>query len=288
VALRIDLDPYRAVRRRFRLRDHDPASLPERVTAEEAQQTLDANILRLRELQERLYAGHRWSLLLILQGMDTAGKDSAIKRVFSGINPQGCLVHSFKSPSDEELDHDYLWRTTLRLPRRGHIGVFNRSYYEEVLAVRVNPDLLAAQRLPPAVVSRDIWRNRFEDLVSHERHLARSGVVVRKIFLHISKKEQRQRLLKRLDDPAKHWKFSPRDLDQRQRWPQYVRAYDQMIRETTSAEAPWFVVPADRKWWTRAIVSAIVLDALEGLDLAFPEVTAEQRRDMVRIRQTLR
>jgi PPK2 family polyphosphate:nucleotide phosphotransferase len=283
---RIDLDDYRAAGRRFRLRDHDPAHLPKGMTSERGEQLLEADILRLRHLQELLYADGRWSLLLVLQGMDTAGKDSAIKRVFAGLNPQGCVVHSFKAPSDEELDHDYLWRTACRLPPRGQIGIFNRSYYEEVLAVRVNPDILALQRLPH--VSAHIWRDRFEDIVAHERHLARNGTMVRKVFLNISKEEQRERLLKRLENPTKQWKFSERDVDQRQHWREYMRAYEEAIRETSTDDAPWFVVPADRKWWAGAIISAIIVDALDGLGLAFPELSDASRRDLRKIRSELR
>jgi PPK2 family polyphosphate:nucleotide phosphotransferase len=255
------------------------------MTVERAEALLQENVLRLRELQERLYADGRWSLLVVMQGMDTAGKDSAIKRVFSGLNPQGCGVHSFKAPSAEELDHDFLWRTTARLPRRGDIGIFNRSYYEEVLTVRVNPDLLANQTLPR--VSRDIWRERYEDIVAHERHLARNGTVVRKIFLNISKDEQRSRLLKRLDNPHKHWKFSARDIDQRRHWNAYMRAYEDAIRATSTDEAPWFVVPADRKWWAGAIISTVMVQALESMKLTFPELSPEARRDLKRIRQAL-
>ncbi len=280
----IDLKPYR-VGRRFRLSDHDPAHLPHRMTRERSDALLARAVLRLRELHERLYADSRWSLLLILQGMDTAGKDSAIKRVFSGINPQGCVVHSFKAPSAEEIDHDYLWRTSIRLPRRGDIGIFNRSYYEEVLAVRVNPDLLDGQRLPR--VAKHLWRERFEDMAAHERHLARNGTVVRKVFLNISKDEQRRRLLKRLENPSKHWKFSARDIDQRKRWREYMRAYDEALRETSTGEAPWYVVPADRKWWAGAVIAAIIVEALESLDLAFPEVSQASRREMRAIAREL-
>ena len=281
----IVLDRFRARPARFRLSRHAPDALPRGMTVERAEALLQENVLRLRELQERLYADGRWSLLVVMQGMDTAGKDSAIKRVFSGLNPQGCSVHSFKAPSAEELDHDYLWRTTVRLPRRGEIGIFNRSYYEEVLTVRVNPDLLAGQTLPR--VSRNIWRERHEDIVVHERYLARNGIVVRKIFLNISKDEQRRRLLKRLDNPHKHWKFSARDIDQRRHWGAYMRAYEDAIRATTTDEAPWFVVPADRKWWAGAIISTIMVQALESMKLTFPELSPEARRNLKRIRQEL-
>jgi PPK2 family polyphosphate:nucleotide phosphotransferase len=281
----IESDSYRAVPGAFRLRDFRPDALPRGMTNTRGAELLENNVGRLRELQEQLYADGRWSLLVILQGMDTAGKDSAIKRVFSGLNPQGCAVHSFKAPSPEELAHDYLWRTTVRLPERGQIGIFNRSYYEEVLAVRVNPDLLDRQRLPRT--SARIWRDRFEDIAAHERHLVRNGTAVRKIFLHISPKEQRERLLKRLENPTKHWKFSPRDIDQRQHWREYMRAYDDCIRATSTDVAPWYVVPADRKWWAGAILSDIIVDALSGMRLRYPELSEDARRDMRQIRQAL-
>jgi PPK2 family polyphosphate:nucleotide phosphotransferase len=286
MAASIDLDRYRAGGSRFRLRDHDPSALPGGMTAARAEQLLESSTLALRRLQERLYAHGRWSLLVVLQGMDTAGKDSAIKRIFGGVNPQGCTVHSFKAPSDEELDHDYLWRTCVRLPRRGQIGIFNRSYYEEVLVVRVHADVLGAQRLPE--ISRRLWRDRFEDIVAHERHLARNGTVIRKFFLNISKEEQRRRLLKRIDNPAKHWKFSARDVDQRQHWAEYMRAYEDAIRSTSTKEAPWYVIPADRKWWAGAIISGAIVDALDSLELASPEPSPESRRQMRRVRRLLR
>jgi PPK2 family polyphosphate:nucleotide phosphotransferase len=285
MAVSIDLDRYRAAGS-LRLRDHDPSALPGGLTEARAEQLLEASTLALRRLQERLYAHGRWSLLVVLQGMDTAGKDSAIKRIFNGVNPQGCTVHSFKAPSDEELDHDFLWRTCVRLPRRGQIGIFNRSYYEEVLVVRVHADLLHAQRLPE--VPRRVWRDRFEDIVAHERHLVRNGTVIRKFFLNISKEEQRRRLLKRIDNPAKHWKFSARDVDQRQHWAEYMRAYEDAIRSTSTREAPWYVIPADRKWWAGAIISAAIVEALESLDLASPAPSAESRREMRRVRRLLR
>jgi PPK2 family polyphosphate:nucleotide phosphotransferase len=284
----IDLRPYRAnTSGRFRLNGCDPGFLPKGATREDAERALAAGIVRLRGLQEKLYAENRWSLLIILQAMDAAGKDSAIEHVMSGVNPQGCEVHAFKSPSDEELDHNYLWRTNTRLPRRGRIGIFNRSYYEEVLVVRVHPELLERQRLPTSVVTKRLWRERFEDMVDHERHLTRNGTAIRKIFLHVSKEEQRRRLLKRLDEPEKRWKFSVGDVQERRLWRQYMDAYEDMIRETSTDFAPWYVVPADHKWWTRVVVGAIVVEALESLNLQFPKVTGERRRELLRIRRAL-
>ena len=242
---------------------------------------------QLRELQARLYAQHERSLLLILQGMDAAGKDSTIKHVMSGVNPQSCEVHSFKAPSDEELDHDYLWRTTLRLPRRGHIGIFNRSYYEEALVVRVHPQLLAIGRLPGALLTKRIWRERFEDFIAYERHLTRNGTTIVKVFLHMSKEEQRQRLLRRITDRQKNWKLSPQDVAERKLWKTYMQAYEETIRETSSDFAPWYVVPADRKWLARAVVGAILVDALDRLDLKYPKVTPEKRRQLRVVRRAL-
>lgn len=285
---RFDLRRYHAgTSGRFRLREHDPDFVAKGATSEQAERALAANVVRLRDLQERLYAERRRSLLIVLQGMDASGKDGVIEHVFSGINPQGCTVHSFKAPTDEELDHDFLWRTSLRLPRRGYIDIFNRSQYEEVLIVRVQRDLLERQRLPRELVTKSIWRDRFEDLVNHERYLARNGTVIRKVFLHVSKEEQRRRLLTRLDDPAKQWKASATDVAQRARWKSYMRAYEEMIRETSTDAAPWYVVPADRKWWARLVVSAIVVDALAELDLEYPKITDEQRREMEEIRRAL-
>ena len=285
---RINLRPYRiSTPGRFRLKGYDPGFLPRGVTREDAERALAAGVARLRGLQEKLYAENRWSVLIILQAMDAAGKDSVIEHVMSGVNPQGCEVHAFKLPSDEELDHNYLWRTNLRLPRRGRIGIFNRSYYEEVLVVRVHPELLERQRIPKSLVTKRIWRERFEDMVEHERHLTRNGTVVRKIFLHVSKEEQRRRLLKRLDEPEKRWKFSVGDVAERRLWKQYMNAYEDMIRETSTDFAPWYVVPADHKWWTRALVGAIVIEALESLNLQFPKITGERRRELLRIRRAL-
>ena len=275
--------------RRFRLKHIDPADTGELEdeNRELAQQLLARGVERMARLQEKLAAQGDWSLLLIFQAMDAAGKDGAIKHVMSGVNPQGCQVVSFKAPSREELAHDYLWRCVRALPERGRIGIFNRSYYEEVLAVRVHADLLEAQNLPGPLVTDGIWEQRYQDIRAFERHLARSGVVLRKFFLHVSKKEQKQRLLERLDDPEKHWKFSANDVRQRANWNEYMRAYEDMVRETSSEQAPWLVVPADHKWYTRLVVAAAIVDALEELDLEFPEVPPEKKRELARARREL-
>jgi PPK2 family polyphosphate:nucleotide phosphotransferase len=273
----------------FRLKRIDPADTGELEdeNRELAQQLLARGVERMARLQEKLAAQADWSLLLIFQAMDAAGKDGAIKHVMSGVNPQGCQVMSFKAPSREELVHDYLWRCVRALPERGRIGIFNRSYYEEVLAVRVHRDLLEAQSLPEGLVTRKIWEQRYQDIRAFERHLARSGVVIRKFFLHVSKKEQKRRLLERLDDPEKHWKFSANDVRQRANWNEYMRAYEGMVRETSSEHAPWLVVPADHKWYTRLVVAAAIVDALEELDLEFPEVPPAKKRDLARARHEL-
>jgi PPK2 family polyphosphate:nucleotide phosphotransferase len=224
---------------------------------------------------------------LIFQAMDAAGKDSAIKHVMSGVNPQGCQVYSFKAPSEEELDHDFLWRTTRCLPERGRIGIFNRSYYEEVLIVRVHPEFLEKQKLPPELVTKDIWEERYEDINNFERYLARNGYVIRKFFLHLSNKEQKKRFLSRLDEPEKNWKFSSADARERQRWDDYMAVYDDMIRHTATQHAPWYVVPADNKWFSRLVVAAVVVNALQELDLQFPKVDAEKRKDLKAARQML-
>jgi len=237
---------------------------------------LKAGLDRLVKLQELLYAQDRWSILLVFQGMDAAGKDSAIKHVMSGLNPQGTQVYSFKRPSEEELDHDYLWRSVKALPERGRIGIFNRSYYEEVIVVRVHPEILGAEKLPPAPVTSRLWMHRYEDINAFERHLSRNGTIIRKFFLHVSKDEQRRRLLERLEEPAKKWKFQPGDLDERDRWDDYRRAYEQMLSRTSTRHAPWFVVPADHKWFTRLAIAELVAEALEGLGLAFPKPSKEQ------------
>jgi PPK2 family polyphosphate:nucleotide phosphotransferase len=288
VSKRIDLGPYRAATgKRFRLRDHAPDFLAEGASRENAAALLERYTSRIRELQERLYAQDEWSLLVVLQGMDAAGKDSAIEHVFSGLNPQGCQVNAFKIPSDEELDHDFLWRTAIHLPRRGHIGIFNRSYYEEVLVVRVHPELLDRQRLPASLNTGKVWRHRFESIVAHEEHLSRNGTMVRKIFFNVSKDEQRRRLLSRLAESEKLWKFSAGDIEERNLWDRYQEAYEDAIRNTTTKEAPWYVVPADRKWWARTVVAAVITEALESMELQYPIVGDAERRKLAEIKEKL-
>jgi PPK2 family polyphosphate:nucleotide phosphotransferase len=274
--------------RRFRLSDHDPGDTGGFDSSRDAADLLDRGLESLRKQQEKLYAQGRWAVLLIFQAMDAAGKDSTFKHVMSGLNPQGCQVSSFKAPSADEVAHDFLWRTTLRLPPRGQIGVFNRSYYEEVLVVRVHPEILGAQRLPPRVMSTRIWSERFEDIACFERHLARSGVAVLKFFLHVSKEEQKKRFLERLEMPEKNWKFSAGDVRERARWRDYMAAYEDMIRHTASPDAPWFVVPADHKWFTRLVVSAAIVDAMKRLDLAFPIVDRAQKKALAAAERALR
>ena len=271
----------------FRLRDHDPRDSHGIQSKTEAEKLLAKDVVRLADLQEKLYAQDKWAVLLIFQAMDAAGKDGAIKHVMSGINPQGCQVYSFKAPTSEELDHDFLWRTARCLPERGRIGIFNRSYYEEVLVVRVHPEYLAKQKLPPRLVGRRIWDERYEDIAAHERYLARNGVVVRKFFLHVSKAEQKKRFLERLQRPEKNWKFSAADAQERGHWKAYMRAYEDMIRATAAPHAPWIVVPADKKWFARLVVAAAVGDAMQELNLAFPEVTDAQRKELAAARRAL-
>src|SRR3954452_16029121 len=239
---------------------------------ETAEKIIEANRRRLADLQERLYADDRWSLLVILQGMDASGKDSAIKSIFAGVNPQGCEVHSFKQPTTQELDHDFMWRSMIALPQRGRIGIFNRSYYEECLVVRVHPEILAKEKLPGGLVTRNIWRERFEDISAIERYLAHNGTVVLKFFLNVSKQEQRERFLDRLDEPAKNWKFSMADIAERALWAKYQAAYQDVIRHTATNLAPWHVVPADHKWFARVVIGSAIVAALEKLDLHFPKV----------------
>jgi PPK2 family polyphosphate:nucleotide phosphotransferase len=268
--------PFRISKgKNFRLKDVDPDDTLEftkEADKPRAKEALVTGVAALAELQEMLYAQDKWAVLLIFQAMDAAGKDGAIKHVMSGVNPQGCEVYSFKSPSAEDLDHDYLWRCMKDLPNRGHIGIFNRSYYEEVLVVRVHPEFLAKQKLPLKLAGKKIWEERFEDIRNFERYLARNGVVVRKFFLHVSKKEQKQRFLDRIDDPLKNWKFSSNDANERDFWDDYMGAYEEMIQETATKEAPWYVVPADNKWFTRVVVAAAVIETLDSLDLAYPKV----------------
>jgi len=276
-----------AEQKTFRLADIDPADTWRLKSKEHAQKWLEEGVDRLRGLQDKLYAQKQWGVLLIFQGMDTAGKDSTIKHVMSGVNPQGCEVFSFKAPSPEELDHDFLWRTTCRLPERGRIGIFNRSYYEETLIVRVHPELLACEKLPTALVTKDVWRERFEDINALERYLTRNGVIVRKFFLHLSKQEQRLRLLDRLEQPEKNWKFSLDDVRERQKWGSYQRAYEDMIRNTATDYAPWYVVPADHKWFTRLVVAEVIVDALESLELSYPKVSSAKRKELAAGRTAL-
>jgi PPK2 family polyphosphate:nucleotide phosphotransferase len=271
----------------FRLKHFDPSETLGLKSKEHAHKTLERGIVRLAELQEKLYAQDRWAILLILQAMDAAGKDSTIKHVMSGVNPQGCQVNAFKAPSAEELQHDFLWRTSRSLPERGKIGIFNRSYYEEVLAVRVHPEFLAAEKIPRQLASEDNWRNRFEDINAFERYLSRNGIVVLKFFLHLSKEEQKKRFLERLDAPEKNWKFSVNDALERRRWEKYMQAYEDMIRNTSTKHAPWYVVPADHKWFTRVVVAEALVDALENLDLSFPEVDAKKRKELKEARAAL-
>jgi PPK2 family polyphosphate:nucleotide phosphotransferase len=255
------------------LRRYDPADTRPFKNKRRATGRIDRGLERLIALQEQLYAQDRWAVLLIFQAMDAAGKDSAIKHVMSGLNPQGTQVFSFKRPSDEELDHDYLWRTVKALPERGRIGIFNRSYYEEVLVVRVHPEIFGRQKLPASLVTRHVWRDRYEDINAFERYLARNGTLIRKFFLHVSKEEQRRRLLERLDEPSKNWKFEAADLAERDLWDDYMHAYEQALSRTSTKHAPWFVVPADHKWFTRLAIAELAVDALESLELAFPKVS---------------
>ena len=271
----------------FRLKDFDPADTRGLHLKEQADELLQQSVLRMQEMQDRLYAQDQWALLLVFQAMDAAGKDGVIKHVMSGVNPQGCQVSSFKQPTVAELDHDFLWRTTLRLPSRGDIGVFNRSYYEEVLVVRVHPEFLAKQRLPEKLAGKKIWKERYEDIGNFEQHLVRSGTVIRKFFLNVSKEEQRQRFLARLDDPDKNWKFSDADVHERTCWNDYMEAYEDMIRHTASPDAPWYVVPADHKWFMHIMVSAAIIATLEGLDLQYPKVDQARLKKLQSARKLL-
>jgi PPK2 family polyphosphate:nucleotide phosphotransferase len=271
----------------FRLKQIDPRNTGRLKSKAHAHEALRDGVTRLSELQEMLYAQDRWALLLIFQAMDAAGKDSTIKHVMTGVNPQGCQVFSFKAPSAEELDHDFLWRAVRCLPERGRIGIFNRSYYEEVLVVRVHPELLARQRTPPALITKHVWQERFADINAFESYLTRNGVAIRKFFLHVSRDEQRRRFLGRLDEPAKNWKFSLLDVQERGRWDDYMAAYEDMIRNTSTAHAPWYVVPADHKWFTRLVVAAAIVDALEEMALAYPRVDGAKRRELQAVRAAL-
>jgi PPK2 family polyphosphate:nucleotide phosphotransferase len=272
---------------RFRLRDVDPGDTGKLESADKAAKSLAEGVERLRDLQQRLYAQDRWAVLVMLQGIDAAGKDSTIAHVLSGVSPQGCQVWSFKAPSAEDLDHDFLWRTARCLPERGRIGIWNRSYYEEVLVVRVHRELLARQHLPPKLVTKRIWGERCEDIVAHERYLTRNGVVVLKFLLHLSKEEQRRRFLARIEEREKNWKFSPDDVAERAHWDEYQRAFEDMVRRTATAHAPWYVVPADHKWFTRLVVSAVVVETLRGLEVDFPVFDPARRREYAKLRAAL-
>jgi len=274
---------------RFRLKDVDPGDTLD-LTSEDkprAKEALATGVEALAKLQDMLYAQDNWALLLIFQAMDAAGKDGAIKHVMSGVNPQGCQIYSFKAPTSEDLDHDYLWRCMKCLPERGRIGIFNRSYYEETLVVRVHPEFLQKQKLPPEVIGKDIWDKRFRDIRDCERYLAQNGIVIRKFFLHVSKQEQKRRFLERLENPEKNWKFSATDARERGFWNDYMKAYEDMIQNTATKHAPWYVVPADNKWFTRVVVAAAVIDALDGLDLSYPKVDKEKRKELAAARRAL-
>jgi len=274
---------------KFRLKDVDPNDTLDLKSADKlrAKEALAIGVQMLAELQDKLYAQDKWAVLLIFQAMDAAGKDGAIKHVMSGVNPQGCQVYSFKAPSSEDLDHDYLWRCMKCLPNRGHIGIFNRSYYEETLVVRVHPEFLEKQKLPPELITRNIWKERFRDIRHFERYLANNGVAVCKFFLHVSKKEQKRRFLERLENPEKNWKFSAADLQERGYWDEYREAYQDMIRHTAAKHAPWYVVPADNKWFTRVVVAAAVIHTLASLDLAYPRVAPEKLKELAAAKRAL-
>jgi PPK2 family polyphosphate:nucleotide phosphotransferase len=280
--------PYRVTDGdKFRLKDFDPGDTGDFISEAHAKALLKKGTERLAEMQDKLYAQGNWAVLIILQALDAAGKDGVVKHVMSGVNPQGCQVYSFKAPSEEELNHDFMWRCYARLPQRGRIGIFNRSYYEEVLVVRVHSSLLAAERIPHDLVTKDIWKDRFHDIRSFESCWARNGIVVRKFFLHLSRKEQKKRFLARLDHPEKNWKFSAADVRERGYWDDYQHAYEQMIQNTSGKHAPWFVVPADNKWYTRLVVAAAMVDALDELDLDYPKVDDAQRQELKAARKQL-
>ncbi|HEX5219209.1 MAG TPA: polyphosphate kinase 2 family protein [Verrucomicrobiae bacterium] len=274
---------------KFRLKDVNPGDTLdfESDDKDRAKEALASGVELLAELQGKLYAQDRWGVLLIFQAMDAAGKDGAIKHVMSGINPQGCQVFSFKAPTSDDLDHDYLWRCQRCLPERGRIGIFNRSYYEETLVVRVHPEFLSKQKLPAELVTKNIWEERFQDIRAFERYLSRNGILVRKFFLHVSKKEQKRRFLARLENPEKNWKFSSADISERGFWDDYQKAYEDMVRNTATKHAPWYVVPADNKWFTRVVIAAAIIDALASLDLAYPEVTKDQLKELAAAKAAL-
>ena len=273
--------------KKFRLKDFDPADTNGMKSKKHAEKILARSNLMLSEMQEKLYAQDEWALLLIFQGMDAAGKDGAIKHVMSGINPQGCDVYAFKAPTHEELEHDFLWREHKVVPGRGKIGIFNRSYYEEVLVVRVHPTFLKAEKLPDEVVTKHIWEERYEDINWFEKFLSRNGVLIRKFFLNISKEEQKKRFLARLEDSKKNWKFSMDDIKERKFWDDYHEAYEEMIQNTATKRAPWFVIPADNKWYARLVVASAIIEALDGLNLSFPDVDKDKKKELQAIQEAL-
>lgn len=271
----------------FRLKDFDPAETAKNLSKEKAEELLQKDIAEMADLQDKLYAQDEWAVLMIFQAMDAAGKDGVIKHVMSGVNPQGVPVHGFKQPSTEELNHDFMWRAMLKLPERGDIGIFNRSYYEEVLIVRVHQELFAKQHLPQQLVTKKIWRERMEDMCCFESYLARNGIVVRKFFLNLSKEEQQRRFLKRLEEPEKNWKFSDADVHERQYWDDYMEAYEEMIQNTATPQAPWYVVPADHKWFTRLVVGSAIVETLKELKLSYPKVDPVRRKALKAARAAL-
>ena len=273
--------------RKFRLKDFGAADTWKLKSKEHADEWLQQGVRHLADLQSKLYAQNRWAILLIFQAMDAAGKDGTISHVMSGVNPQGCQVFSFKVPSDQDLNHDFLWRSTRSLPERGRIGIFNRSYYEEVLVVRVHPEWLERQKLPPELLTEKIWKQRFQSINEYEGHLSRNGFIIRKFFLHVSRKEQRRRLLERLEQPEKNWKFSLSDLKERQFWNDYMQAYQEAIAETASEHAPWYIVPADHKWFSHLVVAEVIIDTLEQLELKYPEVDPNKRKELAIVKKRL-
>jgi PPK2 family polyphosphate:nucleotide phosphotransferase len=281
-------EPYRVSKgKKFRLKDWDPADVGHIDSKEEAHKLLEHGAQLLTLLQQKLWAQDKWALIIILQGMDAAGKDGVVSHVMSGVNPQGCDVWSFKTPSTEELDHDYLWRAHQRVPSRGKIGIFNRSYYEEVLVVRVHPKMLAAEHLPEALARKHSWDERYEDINAFEKYLAHNGMVVRKFFLHLSKSEQKKRFLERLDDPQKNWKFSMADIQERGYWKDYQQAYEELIQQTSTKHAPWYIVPADNKWYSRLVVSAAIVETLDELKLEYPVVDKAKKKELEQVRKIL-
>jgi PPK2 family polyphosphate:nucleotide phosphotransferase len=286
--VRMFTDPFRVTNgKKFRLRDYDSADTLHLGSEDKprAKEGLQIGVQALAELQDVLYAQDKWAVLLIFQAMDAAGKDGAIKHVMSGVNPQGCQVYSFKAPTSDDLDHDYLWRCMKCLPERGRIGIFNRSYYEETLVCQVHPELLQKQKLPPELITKHIWQQRYEDINAFERYLSRNGVIVRKFFLHVSEEEQKKRFLERIDNKQKNWKLSSADAKERAYWKDYMKAYEETIRHTATKESPWYVVPADNKWFTRLVVAAAVIEALDSLNLHYPKVSAQQKAELAAVKK---